>query len=349
MPFIEIALQKNPHGPQLESPTTQELRSGTPDAILVQAYPNRHIRRTLDQYFYTGMEDTTVRDQDQVIYRVQRHLGKEEPKIIVVGQLWLWILNEGLAPSERQKSFGADRNTGCIVTSFPQNGDDSTSVGADVSTSILVDVTVLQNIGTVNDLAALIASHCIDIFNYEQVSGTIGTSKIVDMYAEFLQILVSLADWYSETSANVAQSSEGKQLYSKALDSTNHLNRIRDESRQEEAISALTSRDAENKILMKLRDTRDELEIISLLQGDQLRVIRDLRTIIGKKEDQNFQIRYKRLQDEIDDQVADVANLLKLAARISVDVSPARSSTSPAAANNDRSIKSWSLNRTQLL
>jgi len=42
---------------------------------------------------------------------------------------------------------------------------------------------------------------------------------------------------------------------------------------------------------------------------------------VRSKEGDRFQTEYRRLRDEIDDEVVDVANLLKLAARIAVDVS----------------------------
>lgn len=106
-----------------------------------------------------------------------------------------------------------------------------------------------------------------------------------------------------------------------AIHSTYQLNRKRDEREQNMIISALTSRNKENNLLIELRDIRDELEIISLLHDEQMRVVRDMGTTIGLKDDHMFQIIYKRLRDEINDQVVDVVNLLKLAARIAVDVS----------------------------
>lgn len=45
--------------------------------------------------------------------------------------------------------------------------------------------------------------------------------------------------------------------------------------------------------------------------------------MIGREDYRGYQVRYKRLLEEMDDQRADVANLIKLAARISVDVGSA--------------------------
>jgi hypothetical protein len=60
----------------------------TRDHFLIHAYlnapnlPPLHPRRTLDQFFYHGI-DTTARDTDQVVYRYcKRH--RVEPKVFMV-------------------------------------------------------------------------------------------------------------------------------------------------------------------------------------------------------------------------------------------------------------------------
>ena len=69
----------------------------TGDEALIEAYlrssPPLHIRRTLDQFFYHGI-DTTERDRDQVVYRFCKREGIE-PRIFMVDQCWLWILGNG--------------------------------------------------------------------------------------------------------------------------------------------------------------------------------------------------------------------------------------------------------------
>lgn len=50
-------------------------------------------RRTLDQYFYSHLDNTAHRDKDQVVYRYTK---TEDPKIFMVDQMWLWIINGGL-------------------------------------------------------------------------------------------------------------------------------------------------------------------------------------------------------------------------------------------------------------
>lgn len=55
------------------------------------------IRRSLDQAFYWTLKDTRRRDEDQVIDRyAKEHLGQsaEQRSLLMVDQLWLWLLNE---------------------------------------------------------------------------------------------------------------------------------------------------------------------------------------------------------------------------------------------------------------
>jgi len=73
----------------------------TVDEKLIRAYLHSnsdkqtaplHVRRTLDQFFYSTLDDTDFRDQDQVVYRFTE---KSEPVILMIDQLWLWIIDEG--------------------------------------------------------------------------------------------------------------------------------------------------------------------------------------------------------------------------------------------------------------
>jgi len=70
----------------------------TGDDALIEAYlhssPALHVRRTLDQFFYHGI-DTTKRDRDQVVFRYCQGEGIK-PRIFMVDQCWLWILGNGM-------------------------------------------------------------------------------------------------------------------------------------------------------------------------------------------------------------------------------------------------------------
>ncbi|KAL6901236.1 hypothetical protein GGI43DRAFT_404323 [Trichoderma evansii] len=72
-----------------------------------------HIRRTLDQSLYHNLKDTKIRDADQTVRRYQQLLNKDKQPdeipftVIMVDQLWLWIL---LGPSGKAQA---------VVTCFP--------------------------------------------------------------------------------------------------------------------------------------------------------------------------------------------------------------------------------------
>ncbi|PQE25595.1 ankyrin repeat protein [Rutstroemia sp. NJR-2017a BBW] len=91
------------------------------DEALVNAYLSPYnpgeaplqIRRTLDQYFYTHLSNTSQRDSDQVVYRYMRDETSYEPKIFMVDQLWLWVLSDNTVIScypQRWDIWGASRS-----------------------------------------------------------------------------------------------------------------------------------------------------------------------------------------------------------------------------------------------
>lgn len=57
--------------------------------------PPLHIRRTLDQFYFHTLDDTSARDCDQVVHRGTRG-AKDHTRIIMVDQLWLWILDDSI-------------------------------------------------------------------------------------------------------------------------------------------------------------------------------------------------------------------------------------------------------------
>lgn len=82
--------------------------------------PPLHPRRTLDQSYYGTLKDTATRDRDQVVYRATTPVGhdcrenidkdgrwrkckqcqedsRKVPRLIMVDQLWLWILDESMS------------------------------------------------------------------------------------------------------------------------------------------------------------------------------------------------------------------------------------------------------------
>ena len=120
-----------------------------------------HCRRTLDQYGYPSLRNTSVRDADQILYKRTRHDADAQPprelsmkhrlqssraaasrqssmpnnhntvaKVLMVDQLWLWIVDNKtvitfFAPKEREENDGGLWKEGDLRSEIYQdiNGD----------------------------------------------------------------------------------------------------------------------------------------------------------------------------------------------------------------------------------
>lgn len=83
----------------------QETREVNPNELHIRGYgvseANGQIpfqpRLSLDQYYYSQLENTAARDKDQVVYRYTKNpQNSTEPKIFMVDQLWMWLINGGM-------------------------------------------------------------------------------------------------------------------------------------------------------------------------------------------------------------------------------------------------------------
>jgi hypothetical protein len=76
---------------------------------LMEGYTGKivHGSRTLDQYYYSSLEDTNARDKDQVITRYFERKNNTKPQMLRVDQLWLWVIDESMALNS------AGGNAGC--------------------------------------------------------------------------------------------------------------------------------------------------------------------------------------------------------------------------------------------
>ncbi|EFW99856.1 GTP-binding protein [Grosmannia clavigera kw1407] len=122
------------------------------DEMLVKGYLQNarplHPRRTLDQFFYHGI-DTSIRDVDQVVYRYFKRHGLEK-KVFMVDQLWMWVLGKDL-----------------VVTCFPQRWDQPKRDPLNVVDGIIEDTNAKTRppVQSVFDLAMLITNRCSGMFD----------------------------------------------------------------------------------------------------------------------------------------------------------------------------------------
>lgn len=85
-------------GLELQVAEVSALPCKADEKILRYHIPGRsglHMRRTLDQSYHPTLQETCIRDQDQVVERYSRkQQGNSwtEPRVLMVDQLWLWVL-----------------------------------------------------------------------------------------------------------------------------------------------------------------------------------------------------------------------------------------------------------------
>ena len=89
-------------GNKQSAETISQIAASTadPDEKLLRSYLFGelpiHIRRTLDQSYYHTLQNTESRDRDQVVYRYTgKVLGFKNPLLMMVDQLWLWVVDGG--------------------------------------------------------------------------------------------------------------------------------------------------------------------------------------------------------------------------------------------------------------
>jgi hypothetical protein len=92
--------------------------------------PPLHPRRTLDQFYYSSLADTTVRDADQTISKwTGSHIDQEgraragnDSLLIMIDQLWCWVLDESKSPANAQSPSPLKLTLiGTILSCFPSH------------------------------------------------------------------------------------------------------------------------------------------------------------------------------------------------------------------------------------
>jgi hypothetical protein len=166
----------------------------SPDEKLIQAYlrstHNLQIRRTLDQFYYHGI-DTDDRDEDQVVFRYCRDRNKQK-KVFMVDQLWLWILGKGGGILIFRRRSLADSTTDLIVTSFPQRWGQPKDDPLNVLDGVIEDLNSKTRppVKSVYDLAMLITGRCSGVFDRHRLGDE--DYQFLDMFESSIGEVVSI-------------------------------------------------------------------------------------------------------------------------------------------------------------
>ena len=186
------------------------------DKKLLQKYlhedPPLHPRRTLDQAYYWTLNTTKSRDRDQVVYRgttaraehLHRYdfakrewpkhrengLGHGDPcdecrdairkvsRIVMVDQLWMWILDERTILTCFPKRYGANRQ-------------DASAVHKSIRLRL---VAARQNhIRSVFDLALVIFDECSNTF-FDRTKTADRQPQVIDSFSEAIGNVVGITE-----------------------------------------------------------------------------------------------------------------------------------------------------------
>jgi hypothetical protein len=215
--------------------------------------PPLHIRRTLDQSYFLTLEDTAVRDKDQVVYRETREgrsFHTRNTRVVMVDQLWLWIL---------------DGNT--IITSFPRRWGRNKPDPSGVHKSLRerLESTPEEEIQSVYDLALIIIDQCSRVF--------FDRTKPLDQRPEVMDLFASAIGSVTEHTT-IAYESFWRNMEIRSM-------KIAQNSATGSAKHSYLDINPEGTLLRESQDVAEELQIMLRIYNQQLHVVRDFRKILG--------------------------------------------------------------------
>jgi Mg2+ and Co2+ transporter CorA len=318
---------------QMRSPSRRRLgKAKTYDEMLIRAHlatstVSLHVRRTLDQFYYHNI-DTESRDQDQVVYRYQtqgKDLDSCDPKIVMVDQLWMWILGPNL-----------------MLTCFGQRWQQPRNDPLNVLDSIIEDINskTRDPVISVYDLAMIVTNRCSGVFDRHRMGNdeyefldmfesSIGdaTDRETVLFKEFNQASAQASAWLQQ---HRRPSRFSRYFESDSVNPEEEKRRANegDDNMYEEYmrgplfLDKLLDIGQETDLLAETKDIRDELNMISKVFEDQQQVLQDLESAICDiflEEQQSQREVKKRFRDQlktIDTHLKDIERMDKQAERI---------------------------------
>lgn len=215
--------------------------------------PPLHIRRTLDQSYFLTLENTAVRDKDQVVYRetrAGRSFHTRNTRVVMVDQLWLWIL---------------DGNT--IITSFPRRWGRNKPDPSGVHKSLRdrLENTAEEEIQSIYDLALIIIDQCSRVF-FDRTKPLDQRPEVMDLFASVIGNVTEHTTIAYESFWRNMEIRAMKSVPSGTIGTTNHK---------------YLNINPEGMLLRESQDVAEELQMMLKIYNQQLHVVRDFRKILG--------------------------------------------------------------------
>ncbi|KAM7192936.1 hypothetical protein V8F20_008606 [Naviculisporaceae sp. PSN 640] len=225
-----------------------------------------HIRRTLDQYHYYNLEDTTMRDKDQLFCRVFAEKPPGNRPVLMVDQLWLWRLPDGT-----------------VITSFPDRWSrDGSQLGREDHLDRYDRTDVFKNIKrkldsvrSSNDLITLVIGECLKAFS--------DTTRQAGTFPNVLEIYGNEIGRITDTEARLLK------------DFSQNVKNLTNTTPRKEAVD-IVDPVMEMELLREIKDIVDELQTMNKIFNDQRNVLENLREVLDEKETARDEISQRELR-----------------------------------------------------
>ncbi|MCJ1426325.1 hypothetical protein MMC29_004228 [Sticta canariensis] len=277
----------------------------SPDEKLIHTYlhqkPYMHIRRTLDQYYYHTMKDTTERDEDQVVYRYAKKMWPDDHEsvhnILMVDQLWLWILDGGkLFDCSRLMKPSKTPSTDTVITSFPQRWNRRQfDNDLDVVESIRKHINLVEGrdpLRSAYDLAVLISSFCSEVFFEREDAPEPLDEKlqileffdksIGNVTADETECFNRLAKFFKELDSKTREN-EGNFIEAMKKEDDDHESEGQTNLNTDKPYDVFYHIGDEAALLREIKDIRDELNIITKVFMDQQKALEAMHKLVSSK------------------------------------------------------------------
>ncbi|KAK3624692.1 hypothetical protein LTR56_020842 [Elasticomyces elasticus] len=276
----------------------------TPDEQLIRAFlkppiSGLHVRRTLDQSFYRTI-DTDFRDKTQVVYRyAQKHGDSQEAlKVLMVDQLWMWIVNKDL-----------------LITSFPQRWHQPRDDPLNVLESTIEEINsnVADSPANLYDLAVLIGGRCFGTFDRSNI--TSDGLRFLDMFESSIGVAMDkethLFGSFRDASQQISLDPQKRQQSLQRLERAQRLEKVSAVKGEEDivwesshdvrqyshlkesAIETLLDIGSETELLSEVKDIRDELDMVKMVFAQQQEALSQahdaMEMVLGTADDPHLQ------------------------------------------------------------
>ncbi|XXG95297.1 hypothetical protein Hte_001558 [Hypoxylon texense] len=271
VPFLhyETAERREKMDNAIKNMRTGEQSSGNPsaDLQLVKGYLNHqrplHIRRTLDQYFYSGI-DTTVRNKDQVVSRYCKR-NRWEDKMLMVDQLWLWIIGKDL-----------------VITCFASRWEQPKNDPLNVLDNIIEETNGIKTRAPVTSayhLATLVFNSCCNTFGRPRVDKSY---QFPDMFESSTGLIINrqtqLLRSFNQVSALSTRWLKERQKRQGHSGRTSSF-----PGEHDFVLDALLELGEESAMLNETNDIRDELNIIVMILDSQTAMLGTFESVITEE------------------------------------------------------------------